>query len=376
MRTSLALEDVKPKLREIVHETFRAIPAGVGSEGAIQTPGREDARRIVTEGSTWAVEKGFGTPKDLERTEDEGRYPGADPTVVSDRAFARGMPQVGTLGSGNHFLEFQVAEEIYLPEIANRLGLREGGFVFSIHSGSRGFGYQICDDFLKTMIRASEKYGIALPDRQLCCAPIRSDEAKRYLAAMACAANYAWVNRQVMMAIARQVLVRVLGLSEETLQADLIYDVCHNIAKFEEHEGVGKVCVHRKGATRAFGPGHPALAPLFREIGQPTFIPGDMGRSSFLLIGREGSMKETFGSTCHGAGRMHSRNAMLRRTRGRNLFKEMEARGVIVMAHGRDSVAEEMPEAYKDAGLVVDVMEQAAVSDKVVRLRPVGCIKG
>ncbi|MBI2899398.1 MAG: RtcB family protein [Planctomycetes bacterium] len=376
VRTGLALDDVRPQLREIVHATFRAVPAGVGSEGAIPTPKGDEPRKIVTEGARWAVEHGYGVPADLDRIEDGGRYPGADPAVVSDRAFARGMRQVGTLGSGNHFLEFQVVDEVYRREIADRLGLREGGFVFSVHSGSRGFGYQVCEDSLKTMLRACEKYGIALPDRQLCCAPLRSDEAKRYVAAMACAANFAWVNRQVMTAIVRRVLARTLGLSEEALGADLVYDVCHNIAKFEEHEGVGKVCVHRKGATRAFGPGHPALAPLFRETGQPTFIPGDMGRASFLLVGKPGGMRETFGSTCHGAGRLHSRNAMKRMMRGHDLFKELEARGVLVMAHGRDSVAEEMPEAYKDAGLVVDVMERAGVSDKVARLRPVACIKG
>jgi tRNA-splicing ligase RtcB (3'-phosphate/5'-hydroxy nucleic acid ligase) len=376
VRTSLALADIQPRLRDIVKSVFKAIPAGVGSEGAIPTPGREDQIRIVTEGARWAVEHGYGVPADLERTEDGGCYPGADPSVVSDRAFQRGMPQLGTLGSGNHFLEFQVVEEVYDPAVAARLGLRTGQLVFSIHSGSRGFGYQVCDDFLKTMIRASEKYGIALPDKQLCCAPLRSDEAKRYIAAMACAANFAWNNRQVMMAITRRVLARVAGLSEDDLEAELIYDVCHNIAKFEEHEGVGRVCVHRKGATRAFGPGHPALPPRFRDLGQPTFIPGDMGRSSFLLIGLAGAMKETFGSTCHGAGRLHSRSAMVRMMQGRDLQQELAARGVLVMAHGRSSVAEEMPDAYKDAGAVVDVMEQAGVTRKGVRLRPVGCIKG
>ncbi len=376
VRTSLAFEEVKPKLRDIVRATFRAIPAGVGSEGAIPTPQGDDPRKLVTEGARWAIDRGFGRPEDLERIEDRGHYPGADPSVVSDRAFSRGMRQVGTLGSGNHFLEFQVVDEIYRPDVAARLGLSKGGFAFSIHSGSRGFGYQVCEDFLKTMLRASEKYGISLPDRQLCCAPLRSEEAKRYLAAMACAANFAWVNRQVMMAIVRRTIARVLALDEDGLGADLVYDVCHNIAKFEEHEGVGRVCVHRKGATRAFGPGQASLAPIFRELGQPTFIPGDMGRASFLLVGREGSMRETFGSTCHGAGRIHSRTAMKRMMQGRDLFRDLEARGVLVLAHGHDSVAEEMPEAYKDAGLVVDVMERAGVSDKVVRLRPVACIKG
>ena len=376
IRTSLTRADVQPKLRELVKNLFRAIPAGVGSEGAIKAPRGDDAAAVVTQGAKWAVYHGYGTPDDLDHIEDGGLYPGADPKAVSERAFSRGMPQIGTLGSGNHFLEIQVVDEIYRKDVAAHFGLEIGTVCFSIHSGSRGFGYQVCDDFLKTMMKASRDYGIELADRQLCCAPLRSPEAKRYLAAMGCAANYAWVNRQVMTALTRQVFARTLAVSEESLQARLIYDVCHNIAKFEEHGG-RRLCVHRKGATRAFGPGHPLLPAAYRELGQPTFIPGDMGRASFLLVGREGSMRETFGSTCHGAGRAHSRNEMKRRTQGRNLFKEMEEdRGVIVMAHGRDSIAEEMPEAYKDASLVVDVMERAGVTDKVARLRPIGCIKG
>jgi tRNA-splicing ligase RtcB len=376
VRTNLARGDVQPRLRELVRDLFRAIPAGVGSDGAIPTPGADDAQAIVTRGAEWAVDRGYGTPDDLDHIEDGGCSPGADPKAPSDRAFKRGMPQVGTLGSGNHFLEIQVVDEIYRKDVADHFGLKEGTVCFSIHSGSRGFGYQVCEDSLKGMLQASRSHGIELPDRQLCCAPLASPEAKRYLAAMACAANYAWVNRQVMTALTRRVFSRTLGVSEESLGARLIYDVCHNIAKFEEHGG-RRVCVHRKGATRAFGPGHPLLPAAYRDLGQPTFIPGDMGRASFLLVGREGSMRETFGSTCHGAGRAHSRTQMKRMTAGRNLFKELEeGRGVIVMAHGRDSVAEEMPEAYKDAALVVDVMEQAGVTDKVARLRPIGCIKG
>ena len=376
IRTSLTKADVLPKLRDVVRNLFHAIPAGVGSDGAIPTPDRAEAVDLVTRGAAWAVDRGYGTPEDLDHIEDGGRYPGADPKAASDRAFARGMPQVGTLGSGNHFLEIQVVDEIYRKDAADRLGLALGTVCFSIHSGSRGFGYQVCDDSLKTMQRASRDQGISLPDRQLCCARLGTPEAERYLAAMACAANFAWVNRQVMTALARRVLARTLGRSEAELEARLVYDVCHNIAKFEEHGG-RRLCVHRKGATRAFGPGHPLLAPAYRDLGQPTFIPGDMGRASFLLIGRPGAMTETFGSTCHGAGRAHSRTEMKRRTAGRNLYKELEeGHGVLVMGHGRDSVAEEMPEAYKDASLVVDVMEQAGVTDKVVRLRPIGCIKG
>jgi tRNA-splicing ligase RtcB len=375
VRTSLKSEDVKPRLRDLVQAIFRAIPAGVGSEGAIKTPKAEDARELVTQGARWAIDQGYGYPEDLDHIEDGGLYPGADPKAASDRAFSRGMPQVGTLGSGNHFLEIQVVDRIYRKDVADHFGLAPGTVCFSIHSGSRGFGYQVCEDHLKTMIRASQEFGISLPDRQLCCAPIRSPQARRYLAAMACAANFAWVNRQVMTAITRRVFAQTLAVTEDSLEARLIYDVCHNIAKMEEHGG-RRLCVHRKGATRAFGPGHPLLPEAYRDLGQPTFIPGDMGRASFLLVGKEGSMRETFGSTCHGAGRAHSRSAMKRMTQGRNLFRELEERGVIVMAHGRDSVAEEMPEAYKDASQVVDVMEQAGVTDKVARLVPIGCIKG
>jgi tRNA-splicing ligase RtcB len=376
VRTGLSEADVRPKLRDLLKNLFRAVPAGVGSEGAIPAPRDADARALVTQGSRWAVERGYGTPEDLEHTEDGGLYPGADPAAPGERAFKRGMPQVGTLGSGNHFLEIQVVDEIFLPDAADFFGLQEGTVCFSIHSGSRGFGYQICEDSLRGMIDASRRYGIDLPDRQLCCAPLGSPEARRYLAAMACAANFAWVNRQVMTAVARKVFARTLAVAEESLGARLVYDVCHNIAKFEEHGG-RKVCVHRKGATRALPPGHPLLPESYRALGQPTFIPGDMGRASFLLVGREGSMRETFGSTCHGAGRAHSRTAMKRMTQGRDLFREMEEqRGVLVMAHGRDSVAEEMPEAYKDASLVVDVMERAGVTARVARLRPLACIKG
>jgi len=376
IRTNLRRADVAPKLRDLVNELFRTIPAGVGSEGAVKAPRGDDAAALVSQGAKWAVYHGYGTPDDLDHIEDGGLYPGADPKAVSDRAYSRGMPQVGTLGSGNHFLEIQAVDEIYRKDVADHFGLEIGTVCFSIHSGSRGFGYQVCEDSLKGMMKATRDYGIRLSDRQLCCAPFKSPESQRYLSAMACAANFAWVNRQVMTALSRRVFVRVFGGTEESIGARLIYDVCHNIAKVEEHGG-RKLCVHRKGATRAFGPGHPLLPPAYRALGQPTFIPGDMGRSSYLLIGKEGSMRETFGSTCHGAGRAHSRGEMKRRTHGRDLFRELEEeRGVIVKAHGRDSVAEEMPEAYKDATLVVDVMEQAGVTDKVARLRPLGCVKG
>lgn len=376
VRTGLSEADLRRRLRELLRNLFQAVPAGVGSEGAIPALGEGDLRAVVARGAPWAVERGYGTSEDLERTEDGGVYPGADPGAPGERAYARGRSQVGTLGSGNHFLEIQVVDRVFRKDAAEALGLREGTVCLSIHSGSRGFGYQICDDFLKTMMGASRRHGIELPDRQLCCAPLGSPEARRYLAAMACAANFAWVNRQVMTAIARRVLARTFGVPEESLGARLVYDVSHNIAKIEEHGG-RKVCVHRKGATRALPPGHPLLPPALRALGQPVLIPGDMGRPSFVLVGREGSWRETFGSACHGAGRAHSRTEMKKRAAGRDLLRELEEqRHVLVLARGRDAIAEEMPEAYKDAALVVDVMERAGVTEKVVRLRPVGVIKG
>lgn len=372
---------MQPKIREVTRNLFKAIPAGVGSAGAIRAPSMDELKQLLQAGARWAIERGYGAPSDLEFIEEGGCLPGSDPGVVSDRAFARGRPQVGTLGSGNHFLEVQYVDEVYWPEAAEKLGLQLNGICLAIHSGSRGFGYQICDDFVRTIMpRASEKYGIQLSDRQLCCAPLKSEEAKRYLAAMACAANYAFVNRQVMGAIAGRIVAKTMGIAEDALEYRLIYDVCHNIAKFETHPVNGndqKLCVHRKGATRALGPSHPLTPARYKGIGQPVFIPGDMGRYSFVLIGTDKSVEETFGSTCHGAGRQHSRTAMIKMSRGRQLFKEMEEKhGVVVFAHGHDSVAEEMPEAYKDASLVVDVMERAGVSRKVARLRPIGCVKG
>ena len=373
LRTGLVREDVEPRLKEFARALFDAIPAGVGGEGAIPKLAREDLRRVMVEGARWAVERGFGQGDDLDVIEDGGTMAGADPSCVSDRAVGRGLPQLGTLGSGNHFIEVQVVDEVYRPEVAEAFGLAAGTVCIAIHSGSRGFGYQVCDDSLKYMLKAARNYGIELPDRQLCCAPLGSDEAKRYLGAMACAANYAWVNRQVMRGIAERVMTATFGRGVEMR---LIYDVCHNIGKFEEHGG-RRLFVHRKGATRAFPAGHPALPERIRAIGQPVFVPGDMGRYSFLLIGGPRSLELTWGSTCHGAGRQHSRKAMKQKTAGRDLFKEMrEKHGVLVMARGRDAVADEMPEAYKDAALVVDVMEAAEISLKVVRLRPVACIKG
>jgi tRNA-splicing ligase RtcB len=379
MRTNLLLKDVQPRLRELVRNVFHVVPSGVGSSGAIPKLSREEFKRLLVKGALWAVERGYGTKEDLELIEDGGVMTEADPEVPSQRACERGIGQVGTLGSGNHFIEVDYVKEVYLPEVAGQMGLQKDGVVISIHSGSRGFGYQVCDDFLQVMLRSSQRYGIQILDRQLACAPIDSPEGRNYFKALACAANYAWCNRQVMMALTERVVAKTMGMDLKDLGMKLIYDVCHNIAKFEEHLVDGrkvKVCVHRKGATRAFGPGHPLIPEVYRQLGQPVLVPGDMGRSSYLCLGTQKAMQETFGSTCHGAGRQYSRKHMLRTTKGRNLFKEMEGRGVLVMAHGQASVAEELPEAYKDAGVVVDVMEEAGISRKVVCLSPIACIKG
>jgi tRNA-splicing ligase RtcB len=377
--TRIQYADVSSKLPDIVRAIYQAVPCGVGSKGAIPKLDRKEIKQVARKGAAWAVERGYGSPADLERTEAGGCLAGADPDVVSDRARERGTAQVGTLGSGNHFLEIEVVEEVARPDAARALGLRQGQLVLAIHSGSRGFGYQICEDSLRRMDRSMARHGIRLPDRQLACAPLDSPEAKEYLAAMRAAANYAWANRQTMMALAERALCRALGMSADTLGIGLVYDVCHNIAKFEKHRVNDReltVCVHRKGATRAFPPGHPEVPSAYREVGQPVFIPGDMGRASYVLVGAGPAMERTFGSTCHGAGRVMSRTAARKRGKGRNLIREMDDRGVLVMATGRSTVAEEMPEAYKDVTEVVDVMDGAGISHKVARLRPVGVVKG
>ncbi|MFA5794943.1 MAG: RtcB family protein [Candidatus Brocadiia bacterium] len=379
MRTNLTLDEVKPRLKEIMAALYHAIPSGVGSEGAIRKLTEQDEIALLLQGAKWAVKQGYGIKDDLAHIEDGGCLPGADPDKVSPQAIKRGLPQVGTLGSGNHFIEVGVVDQICRPHLAEAFNLRKDDVVVMIHSGSRGLGYQVCDDYVRKLLQAAQKYGIRLADRQLACAPISSPEGQDYLAAMNCAANYAWANRQVMMHLAREALMRVLSMSPNDLGMELIYDVCHNIAKIEEHTVDGKpmtVCVHRKGATRAFPPGHPAVPDDYKDIGQPVLVPGDMGRNSFLCVGTDEAMKQTFGSTCHGAGRVASRSQMLKNTRGQNLFKEMEQMGVLVMAKSRDAIAEEMPAAYKDVNAVVDVVDKAGISKKVARFRPLGVIKG
>jgi len=378
LKTSLRLEDIKHKIKDLVWGLFNDVPSGVGSKGDIRISEKEE-KQLLLKGAKWAVEKGYGTEEDLECTEEYGAIQGADPDAVSERAYERGKAQSGTLGSGNHFLEIQVIDQLYNRDACDEFGLDLGQIVVMIHSGSRGLGYQVCDDYTRSMIHCLQKYNINVPDRQLACAPVNSPEGKAYLGAMKCAANYAWANRQCLMYLTRRVFEKVFSLSWQKMGMHLIYDVAHNIAKIEKYNVDGKekaLCVHRKGATRAFGPGHPALPERYKKTGQPVIIPGDMGRNSYLLVGTQKAMEETFGSTCHGAGRLKSRTAALKSINEGTLLKELESKGIIVKASGRGTIAEEAPQAYKDVNDVVDVVHNAGISKRVCRMRPLGVIKG
>ncbi len=378
IRTDLRYEEIKGKIEALVWALFNDVPAGVGSKGDIRVSPREE-KEILVKGSRWAVERGYGCEDDLECTEENGAISGADPDAVSPRAYERGKAQSGTLGSGNHFLEIQVIEQLYDRDICDELGLDSGQITVMIHSGSRGLGYQVCDEYVKSMIQCLNKYNINVPDRQLACAPVNSPEGKSYLAAMKCAANYAWANRQCLMHLVRKSFEKVMGMPWEKMGMHLIYDVAHNIAKIEKYEINGKektLCVHRKGATRAFGPGHPAVPERYRKIGQPVIIPGDMGRNSYLLAGTQKAMEDTFGSTCHGAGRVKSRTAATRSINLNALLKELESKGIIVKASGRGTIVEEAPQAYKDVNDVVNVVHNAGISKRICRMRPLGVIKG
>jgi tRNA-splicing ligase RtcB len=376
--TNLRREEIQPQMAKIVNALFQHVPSGVGSRGALKLS-RSEEKRVLVEGARWAVKNGYGSQGDLESMEDGGCLPGADPEAVSERALERGKDQVGTLGSGNHFLEVELVEEIFDTDVASALGIEVGQMAVLIHSGSRGFGHQVCDDYLAKLVKHVDKIGINLPDRQLACAYIQSTEGQQYLSAMACAANYAWANRQMLMHWTGEALEKALGMGPRELGMRLVYDVCHNIAKIEEHIVDGKkmtLCVHRKGATRAFPPGHPALPQKFRKTGQPVLIPGDMGTGSYVLVGTEKAMEKTFGSTCHGAGRVLSRAAAIKASKGRSIHREMEDRGVLVMSAAKGTLAEEIPEAYKDIDEVINVVHGAGLSRKVAKLRAVGCIKG
>lgn len=379
LRSGLSARRIRDRIGDLVDTLFRNIPSGVGSARRDVRLSHREVREVLEKGAAWAVSKGYGLPADLEHTEAGGRLPDPDVNVVSDRALERGRAQLGTLGSGNHFGEIQRVAEIYDPVAAEALGLSLEQVTVTLHSGSRGLGYQVCDDYLQLMLEAARRYGIELPDRQLCCAPLGSPEAARYLGAMAAAANFAFANRQMMTHWVRQTFEQVLGASPRELALEVVYDVCHNIAKIETHQIDGRqrrLCVHRKGATRAFPPDHPETPAAYRKVGQPVLIPGDMGRYSYVLVGTQAAYVETFGSTCHGAGRRMSRSAAARSAKGRPIVRELADRGIIVRSEGRSTLLEEIPEAYKDVAEVVDVVHGAGIARKVARLVPMGVIKG
>jgi len=379
VRTNLTEGEVRPKIGQLVNELFLRIPSGVGSEGKIRVSEKE-LSEVMVRGSRWAVEKGYGDAGDVIVTEESGAMRGANPDKVSAKAKKRGIPQLGTLGSGNHFLEVQVVDELYDRDAAKAMGIDDLGQVLVlIHTGSRGFGHQVCTDYVELLGQAVKKYTISLPDRQLACAPVNSPEGEDYLAAMACAANYAWTNRQCILHWVRESFAKVFGKSQQELGMRQIYDVAHNIAKIEEYTvngGKERLCVHRKGATRAFPAAHPDVPAVYRSLGQPVLIPGDMGRFSYVAVGTEVAMKETFGSTCHGAGRLQSRSAAKRSLRGSDVARALAERGIIVKAESMASLAEEASEAYKDVSEVVEVTHNAGISRRVARARPMGVVKG
>jgi len=365
LRTALRADDIAARLEPLVDALYQAVPTGVGSRGSL-TLEPSALERVLARGAAWAVAEGYGVPEDLGRIESEGCLTGAEPSSVSAHARERGKRQLGSLGSGNHFLEVQTVEVIYDTRAAAELQLSVGQVAVMIHTGSRGLGHQVCTDYLDVTGQALRRHGITVPDRQLACAPVDSNEARAYLGAMRAAANFAFANRQVLAHWAREVFTRSLGMSARELDMCVVYDVAHNIAKEEEHDVDGarrRLLVHRKGATRAFP-------------GQPVLVPGDMGRYSYVLLGTEVAMRETFGSTCHGAGRLMSRTAAVKAARGRRIGDELRQRGVLARATGRDALAEEMPEAYKDVQDVVDVVHRFGISTRVARLRPLAVIKG
>jgi len=378
LRSRLTKADLEPRAEALADALYREVPCGVGSHGA-QRMSFTDLARVMREGAGWVVRAGHGWASDLEHCEEAGVLADADPGAVSQDACRRGKDQLGTLGSGNHFLEVQEVGEVYDPDAARALGLERGRVTVMIHCGSRGLGHQVCTDHVRDVVRKLSGWGINLPDRQLACAPLRVAEARSYLGAMRAAANYAWANRQFIADEVRRAFESVLGKDAKALGLELVYDVAHNIAKFETHEtssGRLRCLVHRKGATRSFPAGHPDVPPAYRAVGQPVLVPGDMGRYSFVLIGGEGAMRHAFGSTCHGAGRQMSRTQAVRDTRGRDLVAELRAAGVVVRYEGRDTLREETSEAYKDVAEVVRVCEGAGLAKPVAKLVPFIVVKG
>jgi len=379
LATDLLRDQAKGQVDRLADALFRALPSGVGGEGMVSLSPQE-MREVMVRGSAWAIEQGYGLEEDLELTEEGGCLAGANPDKVSQTALHRGMKQLGSLGSGNHFAEVQYVEHIYDKEIAKALGLGQlGQIVVTIHCGSRGFGHQIAEDYIKLAEAKQAEYGFHMVDRQLACLPLQSEDGEAYLAAMACGANFAWANRQLLMHGVREAFSSVFGRKARAKDMPLVYDVCHNIAKIEEYEVDGqkrRVCVHRKGATRAFPAQHPALPEKYREVGQPVLIPGDMGRYSFVLVGAQGSMEQSFGSCCHGAGRRQSRTAAKKSISPRDLLDQLAARGVTIRVHSKNLLSEEAPAAYKDAQQIVNVVHNAGLAQLVVRLKPLIVVKG
>ncbi len=371
-------EEVSPLLDALASALNAHCPSGVGVKGAVRVSQAELAE-VCRQGARWALKRGYATEMDVRRTEEGGCIPGADPDKVSARALERGRGQLGSLGAGNHFIEIDVVEEVYDPHAADVMGLRRGALAVQIHCGSRGFGHQICSDYVRAFQGAVRRYGIHLPDRELVCAPLDSPEGRDYLAAMRAAANFAFANRQILAHQARLAFEQVLAGVVSNWHLHQVYDIAHNMGKIEWHEVDGKrlrVCVHRKGATRAFGPGSPEIPPEYREIGQPVIIPGSMGTASWVLVGTEDSMARSFGSTCHGAGRVMSRRQAKKSVRGEVLQRDLEGRGIRVRAGSMPGLAEEAPQAYKDVDEVVATVSRAGIAGKVARLRPVAVVKG
>ncbi|GAB4457039.1 MAG: RtcB family protein [Anaerolineae bacterium] len=378
LATNIDHEELEPHTSKLADALYRNCPSGVGQGGAVRLNANE-YERMLTEGAKWAIGAGYARPEDVERTESGGYFEQANPGAVSQRAKARGRDQVGTLGAGNHFIEVDLIEDVYDPEAADAMGLVRDRVAVQIHCGSRGFGHQIATDYVRDFQKAVRKYGIALPDRELVCAPVSSDEGQQYLGAMFCAANYAFANRQVLAHLVRRSFEEALAGQVRDWDVYQVYDIAHNMAKIETHEVGGKrvkVCVHRKGATRAFGPGFEELPPAYRDIGQPVLVPGSMGTASYVLVGTEGSMAQSFGSTCHGAGRTMSRSKAKKTVRGERLREELKRDGIAVRAGSMAGLAEEAPVAYKDVDDVVQVVHEAGIARKVARLRPLVVIKG
>ena len=374
----IPLDAAEPFLDDLATSLYANCPSGVGVKGSVRLSLKQ-LEAVCRIGSEWALKNGYARAEDLPSTEEGGKVPRADPSAVSERAMARGRPQLGTLGAGNHFIEIDVVEEIYHPEGARAMGLLEGHLALQIHCGSRGFGHQVCSDYVRELQGAVRRYGIQLPDRELVCAPLSSPEGKRYLAAMTCAANYAFANRQVLAHHARRAFEQVLAGKTRDFDLHQVYDIAHNMGKIEEHVVDGqkiKVCVHRKGATRAFGPGFPGLPEKYRAMGQPVLVPGSMGTASWVLLGTEESMTQSFGSSCHGAGRVMSRKRAKKSIRGDALRSKLQAQGIRIRARSMPGLAEEAPHAYKDVDAVVDVVVKAGIAKKVAKLRPLVVIKG